>query len=284
MELSVVIPALNEEANLPQQLAALSMQSWHSDWEIIVVDNGSTDGTADLVREASSRDPRLRLVSEPTRGLCAARNAGIAAAQAQAIAICDADDVVAPGWVAAMGDALAEHQLVTGPQEIHRLNPTWLAASRGEQAGTGMPQFHGIFPFPNGNNLGLQKGLIETIGNFDQSFIGAEDVEFGLRAWLSGVDMHFEPGAVVHYAYRTTARHLWRQGLGYGRHRPAVARELVEAGKPRPPRFAGWKSWTWLVLNTPKALSTEGRALLSWVAGNRVGHLLGSVRHRTILL
>jgi glycosyltransferase involved in cell wall biosynthesis len=284
MDLSIVIPALNEEANLSAQLAALLQQEWDSEWEIVVVDNGSTDGTVALVEATAASHARLRLVSEPHRGLCNARNTGIKAARGSSVAICDADDIVAPGWVAVMGQALIDHELVTGPQETEKLNPAWLSASRGQRAGAKTPSFHGIFPYPNGNNVGLHRSLVDRIGWFDQAYIGAEDAEFGLRAWSAGVEMHFEEDAVVHYAYRTTARQLWRQGLGYGRHRPAIARKLAAAGKQRPSRFAGWKSWAWLLLHTPKARSREGRALLSWVAGNRVGHLLGSIRHRTILL
>jgi glycosyltransferase involved in cell wall biosynthesis len=284
MDLSVVIPAHNEEHTLPRQLDALVMQEWDGNWEIIVVDNASTDRTAEVVAAAQARNGRIRLISETTLGLCHARNAGIRAATASAIAVCDADDLVSDRWVAAMGEALKHHDFVTGPQELDRLNEAWLAASRGRNDMTTAPTFRSLFPFPNGNNFGLKKGVIAQVGEFDQAYIGAEDVEFGLRAWISGLELHYEPQAVVHYAFRSSSGELWRQGLAYGRNRPAIARLLAQGNLGRPPRLAGWRSWVWLFINAWRLVTKRGRARWAWVAGNRIGHLVGSVRHRTILL
>lgn len=284
MDLTIVIPAFNEEDRLPVQLDAVLSQEWSGEWEVVVVDNASTDGTSSVVSERSVANPRLRLVSEMTQGLCHARNTGIASARGHSVAVCDADDVVGQGWVAAMGEALRSCDFVTGPHELERLNPAWLAESRGQNDVAQAPTFHGVFPYPNGNNFGLRKALIDEIGGFDQEFLGAEDVEFGLRAHLAGVELCFEPAAVVHYAFRENARDLWRQGLTYGRHRPAIASCLDEAGLDRPSPVAGWKSWVWLAANLPKAHTPQGRAVLSWVAGNRLGHLAGSIRSRSVLL
>jgi len=284
MRLSVVIPAHNEEHTIPRQLEALLNQTWEHEWEVVVVDNDSTDRTAEVVTRMGMQHPRLRLISESQRGLCHARNAGIGAAKASAIAICDADDIVGTGWVAAMGDMLAKHEIVTGPHELNRLNAGWLAASRGRPDAMAAPSFHKIFAYPNGNNFGLHRSVVDRLGGFDQRYIGAEDVEFGLRAWRAGISIHFEANAKVYYAFRSTGGELWRQGLGYGKPRPAVAKALAACGEERPARLAGWKSWAWLGVNVWRVFSAQGRARWLWVAGNRVGHLVGSVRERTVLL
>ena len=62
------------------------------------------------------------------------------------------------------------------------------------------------------------------------------------------------------------------------------AKMLVDAGKPRPPKFSGWKSWAMLVLTLPKAVTRNGRARWLWIAGNRFGQVAGSVRYRTLML
>src|SRR3954454_13330110 len=117
--LSVVIPSYNDATLLPQQLAALQQEQWSSPWEVIVVDNRSTDGTADLVRRHAEEDPRVRLVSASERqGLAYARNTGVAASRGDYVAFCDADDVVGPGWVAAIGAAVLQHRAVTGSLEV----------------------------------------------------------------------------------------------------------------------------------------------------------------------
>jgi hypothetical protein len=105
-----------------------------------------------------------------------------------------------------------------------------------------------------------------------------------MRAAIDGAELHFAPGALVHYRYRTEPRVLWAQGRRYGRSRPMVVRLIRERGLRRPPRFAGWRSWVWLVVHLPDALRPERRAGWVWVAGNRVGQLEGSIRYRTVFL
>ena len=285
-ELTVVIPARNEERTLPAQLEALLAQEWSGTWEVVVADNGSTDGTAEVVRRFGAVDPRVRLVDAGARpGLSACRNAGAAAGRGRSFALCDADDLVGHGWVAAIGGALRHREFVTGPLELDRLNPEWLAATRGRGDERGLPTFYGVFPYAHGNNLGLQRAAWERLGRFDEDFPnGAEDIEFGLRAWHAGVAVHFVEGAVVHYRYRGRPRELWRQGTTYGRSRPLVRRRLKELGAPVPSPVAGWRSWLWLVVNLPGLRFREGRAAWVWVAANRVGHVQGSLRHRCLLV
>lgn len=285
-ELTVVIPARNEEHTLPAQLEVLLAQEWSGTWEIVVADNGSTDGTAEVVRRYGATHPRLRLVDAGARpGLSACRNAGAAAGRGSSFALCDADDLVAEGWVEAMGEALRHHEFVTGPLELDRLNPDWLAATRGRGDERGVPTFYGIFPYAHGNNLGLQRAAWERLGRFDEGFPnGAEDIEFGLRAWQAGVPVHFVREAVVHYRYRSRPNDLWRQGTTYGRSRPLVRRRLKESGAPAPSPVAGWRSWLWLLIHLPGLRTRPGRSAWIWVAANRIGHLQGSVRHRCLLV
>lgn len=288
MDLCVVVPAHNEERSLGDQLRALLAQRWGGDWEVVVVDNGSTDGTGALVERLAQDHPRLRLVRATERAdQSYAANCGVAATTAAAVAFCDADDIVAEGWVAAMGDGLAEHDVVTGPNELDRLNPRWLAETRGRSIEQPVGSFAGIFPVVRGNNYGVRSEVWERIGPLSESFARRAvlaDVEFSLRCWLDGIEIVGLPGAVVHYRYRSAPRALWRQGWSYGLHRPKIARLLRLAGKPRPPRFGGWRSWVVLLASVPGAVTAHGRARLAWMAGNRLGQLAGSIRYRTLML
>ena len=284
MDLSVVMPVRNVASTITDQLTALRSQRWDGEWEVVVVDNQSTDATAALVDAAASVDPRVRRVGAPDRaGLSYTRNVGVQAARSDHVAICDGDDVVGEGWVAAMGDALAEHRFVTGPLDATRLNPPWLATSRGSVSRTTAPAtFYGVFGYASGGNLGIERGTWEQIGRFAEGIPGTEDIEFSLRAWLLGVELHFVPEALLHYRFRPGAKDLWRQGRSYGAGRPLIRRRLLEAGRPRPPWWAGWRSWAWLVVHLPELRSGPGRARWTWVAANRVGHLEGSVRYRCL--
>ncbi len=93
VEVSLIIPAYNEEQRLPATLAAaeayLRVRPWS--WELIVVDDGSEDRTAAIVRAWHERDPRIRLLAVPHRGKAAAVRSGILAASGRYVFFTDAD-------------------------------------------------------------------------------------------------------------------------------------------------------------------------------------------------
>lgn len=285
MDLSVIICAHNEEKHLPAQLDALLHQEWSGEWELIVVDNRSTDDTASIVERLATVHPRLRLVAADDRPSKAyAMDVGVKTALAEHLAFCDGDDVVAPGWVRAIAAGLERHEVVTGPHELDLLNPPWLAGSRGWSAEEPTGSFYELFPAIRGANWGTRRSVWDRVGGVPEDFAAVEDFAFSLRCWLEGIAIVGLPDAVVHYRYRDNARALWKQGFAYGAYRPRIARLLVEAGRPRPPRFAGWKTWALLLIKIPTLATAEGRAVWVWIAANRAGHLAGSMRERTILL
>jgi glycosyltransferase involved in cell wall biosynthesis len=129
--LSVVVPVRNGAGELPDQLRALSRQVWSGNWEVIVVDNGSTDETRDVAVSFASVLPRLQVVdASDGAGHGHAVNRGIAAASAHAILFLDADDEVGPGYLAAMAGALARHPFVAAQLDNDTLNEPWCRQSR----------------------------------------------------------------------------------------------------------------------------------------------------------
>lgn len=285
MELSVVICAHNEERFLSAQLDALLANQWDSQWEVVVVNNRSTDQTAMIAEQYAHRSPRVRLVSAPDRPDKAyAMAVGVRVAAGDHLAFCDADDVVAAGWVAAIGDGLRCHDVVTGPHELDLLNPAWLADSRGRSIEEPVGTFAGIYPSIRGAGWGVRRAVWERVGGVPEGYAACEDAAFSLSCWKVGIDISGVPDAVVHYRYRQSAAGLWRQGLSYGTYRPRIARLLREAGLPTPPPFGGWRSWALLVLRLPTLVTRQGRCTWVWIAGNRAGQVIGSVRERTVMV
>jgi glycosyltransferase involved in cell wall biosynthesis len=282
LELSVIIPCHNEAATLPAQLDALVSQDWDGDWDVIVVDNRSTDSTAEVARHYADRSVPVRVVTAGDRaGIAYARNSGARATDARSIAFCDGDDIVLPGWVAAMGEALRDHALVTGTLDGERLNEPWLARTRPMDAQDRLPLF-GRIPFARGNNAAMHRSVWAELGGYDEDFDGLEDIEFSVRAAGAGYRPSLVPHARVAYRFRRGLRDTWRQGLYYGRGRPSIAAQAEALGLPAPGRYAGLRSWAWLAARSPRLVTRTGRHAWVFTLAVRSGVVLGAVKTRRL--
>lgn len=282
-ELTVIIPARDALATLPEQIAALAGQEWDGAWEVVVVDDRSSDGTAEWVAQRASRWQRLRLLgSIGARGPGEARRAGMRASTAPLLAFCDADDVVGPRWLAAMGEGLRAHEFVTGPIDYARLNPRELATQRGS-FGSGFSRLADLVPVASSCNFGVRRDVLEGAGGFSALEVG-EDLDTSYRLWRAGARLHFAPDAVVHYRLRRDARGQFLQALRYGAVHPLLMEQLRRDGVARPSRLGGVRGWGWLLRTLPRLADREVRARWIFTAGTRLGRLQGSLRHRSLYL
>lgn len=284
---SVVMPARNAELTIAMQLEALRRQTYPDPWELIVVENGSSDGTRALLRSWQQRMPQLRVVDVAEDcGVNRARNIGCRHAHGDFVLCCDADDVVAPGWMAGLVDVLRTSPAVGGVLERRLLNAQVALAARPPKEADALLDTFGFLPYPAGANCGFHKELWSRLGGFDESYrYGGDDVEFFWRAQLAGDRLAFSPHAVVHYRLRCDARAIARQLYRYGRSHPKLFRDFAGHGMPssRPGDIAG--SWWRILMHSPDLVGpAEGRA--AWLAqlALRAGRIVGSVRHRRCYL
>jgi len=280
LELAVIVPCYNVAATLAEQLDALVAETWTRTWGVVVVDNNSTDDTAAVAHRYSSRGVRV-VRAVDGQGVAYARNAGVRSVDARSVVICDGDDVIQPGWVAALGDALLTHEFVAGATDRTLINEPDLATSRPMSSRTGTRAYEGT-PFAPGGNCGMRRELFDRLGGFDESFQGLEDIEFSLRAHVLGVVPKSVPHAVLSYRMRTGARAIWRQGVFYGASQPLLIRRALELGLPAPSRWRGLKSWAWLVVHLPGLRHRAGRYQWLWVIACRLGVLRRSVQLRSL--
>lgn len=226
-EYSVVIPTYNRLDVLPEVLAALAAQEGAPPFEVLVVDDGSTDGTADwLGRRAPSH---VRVLRQPNQGPAAARNHGVAEARGERVAFLGDDTVPAPDWLARHRRAArerpdAERLAVIGYTSWHarmRLNPFLRYINEhGLQFGYALIEDPEDVPFNflYTSNLSLPRRLLLD-EPFDLRFPYAawEDTELGYRLERRGLRLVYEPAARVAHDHPTTIRRFTarQEKVGY---------------------------------------------------------------------
>ncbi|MGW5238566.1 glycosyltransferase family 2 protein [Monashia sp. NPDC004114] len=248
-EISVVIPCYNCAHVLPLQLEALATQTQAPPFEVIVVDNRSTDGLGRVVDGWRARLPTLRLVeARALQGASYARNVGIGAARARRLMFCDADDVVSKWWLHHGRLNFEVADLWSGSciaLDGHAF-PTSVSAARaaiGDAAPWAPPADDqpGAFPVLMGGNFGASRDVLDAVVGFDQSLPNAgEDNDFAFRARRSGYPVHLSSSTRVAYRQRTDRRA--QLGLVY---HGAVAHALTASrydawdASPQPPWLEG---------------------------------------------
>jgi glycosyltransferase involved in cell wall biosynthesis len=216
---SVVIPTYNAAEVIGSQLEALADQVDAPRFEVVVADNGSTDDLAGIIESWHDRLPELRRVDASRgRGVSVARNVGIEHASTDVILICDADDRVSPGWVAALTRSLADHSLASGPVETTQLSGRSAGWVPIDEHTTGLFETWEGRTYGIGCNIGLRREVWSAVGGFDETYpAGAEEVDFAWRASDLGHRFVFVPEALVHYRIRTDLRGVLRQQYNSGR-------------------------------------------------------------------
>ncbi|HET9227306.1 MAG TPA: glycosyltransferase family 2 protein, partial [Thermoanaerobaculia bacterium] len=222
-KVAVCILSWNGRRHLETCLSALAVQQDPGvEWEILVLDNGSTDGTADWLRTAW---PRVRLIASPVNlGFCAGNNRLAAeASDADALALLNNDTRPEPGWLAALVDALR-----STPEDVAAVSGK-IVDWEGERLdfGRGLMTFDGHafqldfrrplgkarvpkageeLLFACGGNLLIRRKSFLDAGGFDESYFAyLEDVDLGWRLWSGGERVLFAPDAVVHHRSSATS-------------------------------------------------------------------------------
>jgi glycosyltransferase involved in cell wall biosynthesis len=184
-KVSVVVPAYNVNQYIEDTLRSLQHQSF-KEFEALIVDDGSTDNTAEIVKHYVKRDSRFQLWQKQNGGLSSARNHGIRHARGEYIALLDGDDVY-------HSDKLATH--VTILENISQVGVVYSASQAIRDDGKPTPIHLSGKPVHSdpllallcknfvghGSNAMLRRSLIDEVGEFDESLRSSEDIDFWLR-------------------------------------------------------------------------------------------------------
>lgn len=215
--ISVIVVNFNRRELLRACLESLALQNSVS-FEVIVVDNGSSDGSAEMVQNSFGNHHRfsLQLIRNTTNlGFCGANNQGISCAAGRFVALLNNDAEAAPDWLAELSNTLLAHEhmgmaaskilVYEDPQRIDKVGH--LIYFDGQNRGRGSGQVdHGQFDkleevlWPDGCAAMYRKTMLDQIGGFDEDlFAYGDDAELGMRARVAGWGCLYVPGAVVRH-------------------------------------------------------------------------------------
>jgi len=186
--ISVIMPCYNQARFLPEAVASLQAQGYPH-WECIIVNDGSSDETAQVGARLAAVDSRVRLISQQNRGPAAARNRGLEETRGQIVHFLDGDDYILPGMYEKMAevfqtrsDVVAVYsgfQFVTIERALLRSFPALPASA---------DVFHDLLernPWPCHSIL-VRKATVDSIGRFDEALKGPEDWDLWLRVASTG--------------------------------------------------------------------------------------------------
>jgi glycosyltransferase involved in cell wall biosynthesis len=282
MKLSVVIPCYNAQHFLPTQLEALAGQQQSEWWELIISDNGSTDGTPAVIDRYRSRFPRLRLVdASDRRGAAHARNIGALAAEGEALAFCDADDQVMPGWLTAMNAALNQHDFVAGPLAFDKFNPPWRRMQHAQRERLNRFRYPPFLLHAGSGNMGVKRKIHLKVGGFEEDISSLEDTDYCFKIQLAGTPLYFVPDAVLQVRVDCKLRSIYRKAINNGNNHMVLYKRYRQPGMPK----LSWQTdvlsgWVPMVKRMRSLLTQGGRASFAWELGWRIGQLRGYYRYR----
>lgn len=226
MEVSVVIPTLNRLEDLKKCIEALKRQDLpKSRFEIIVVDNGSTDGTMEFLK-AKADAGVLRFLEQKKPGASSARNLGVRSSDARFIAFTDDDCIAEPDWLSTLLAGFPDDGRCAGvggpilPQNPENvISRYWSRCRVWDNMGREGRAVH----IPTMNVLYLRSVLLE-VGIFNEEVVGVEDIHLSRKITKEKYELRYLKGGTVHHKDPTDVRSLYRKCWLSGRGSAAVAR------------------------------------------------------------
>ena len=289
----IIIPAFNAARYLPAAIESVISQTF-DDWQILLVDDGSTDNTQEIVNSFLDRlGPKIKYIKQENRGVSAARNTAILASKAEFLALLDADDMWMPCRLSESLKVLVErpqaglcYGLITSIDPDGRLGNSW-EGNLSNAAGHIAPQIYlraVELPSPT---ITIRRICIDEVGIFDESLRVTEDRDLWLRIALryevafvpkvlalyrmSPSSLTTDPKRMLEAQLKFIHKHYGAEGCGLRSRQAALARsykQQAENLKMRGRAWAALRSSLRAVALYPLSASnfrTAGSLLLNWI-------------------
>jgi succinoglycan biosynthesis protein ExoA len=262
---TVLVPARNEELTIGPALDSIAGQSYRN-LQIVVVDDGSSDRTSEVVRSRIADDPRIELVPSRRAGIPAALNQGLDVARGTWLVRVDAHATIAPGYVSQLvghlrlGDWGGVGGVKDGVGETAAGRA--IAAALGSRFGVGNSKYHYATEVEEVDHLpfgAYRVDVVRGLGGWDERLVTNEDYEFDYRLRRSGERLLLDPRIVITWRSRQSVPDLWRQYVRYGRGKADVA--VLHPASLQARHLAAPVLVAWLAAATMVAVRRPGGAI-----------------------
>lgn len=222
---SIVVPVYNGERTIEKCIKSLlNIEYPKENYEIIIVDNNSTDTTVEIVKKYP-----VKLLHEKKQSSYAARNFGVKNAKGEIVAFADADCIADKGWLRQLVKNFKDEAIAGVGGEILAYTPENIIERYSVKSNILSQKnfFEFVFvnlkmPFIATANAAYKKEILKEIGLFDDSFTSGGDVDLAWRITFKGYKIVYEPKALIYHWHRTTLYGLFRQFFRYGEGQPKL--------------------------------------------------------------
>lgn len=217
---SIIVPVYNDARGIEITLQSLTNQTYPSDaYEIIVVDNGSTDNTLEVVEKYRHSYANIKVnLEKEIKSSYAARNKGISISRGEYIAFIDADMSVDEDWLSNIDTALKKEEIDYMGYNVQIYSQNSSAVELYNVL-TGFPirEYIKNDHFSPTCCLVAKRELFKEVGNFDSRLISSGDLDFGKRSYKKGYHLKYEPGITSYHPARSSAKSLKNKYFRIGR-------------------------------------------------------------------
>jgi glycosyltransferase involved in cell wall biosynthesis len=278
---SVIVPVYNAERTLEDCIDSLLELDYPKDnRELILVDNASTDGTAEILRQSAGES---RILFEGRKGSAAARNRGLVNARGDVVAFTDSDCVVDKDWLRKIVAPLEDDCVGIVGGRILAKRP----CNEIEEFGEAIHDHNKAIneykpPYVITMNWASRLSVLNEVGLFDERFIRGQDVDLSWRIFRSGYKIIYEPEAIVHHGNEKTLSGLFREGYVHGfasvrglkKHK-----DLVKQFGHRRFSVRGYHALSLSFIDVVRRKNPhDSICYLAFNLGRKIGKILGSIR------
>jgi len=237
LNFSIIVPVYNRPDEIDELLASLIQQTFTSSFEVVIVEDGSTEKCDNIVVKYKDK-LQIKYLSKPNTGAGLSRNFGMKNASGNYFLILDSDVILPPTYLESVSSQLkvaytdafggpdTAHESFSDLQKAINFSMTSFLTTGGLRGNTkAKAKFQ-----PRSFNMGISKKAFKETQGFSKRKIG-EDIDLTFRLWIKGFQTQFIADAFVYHKRRTSIKQFLKQTYNFGKERPILNKQFPNTAK-----------------------------------------------------